>query len=103
MLTKQDHIDNVMDNFDFGKVASVMKHLNWRWAYCDTGVPEEPALRQTARNNLSTVYDYGSQQGRKYTMATGGFVYSYNPSHSELSLTFELTGWCSSDAYGSPF
>ena len=101
--SKQEHIDNIMDYFDFRKVADTMQFLNWKWAYSDTGIPEEPELRKTARNTLSTVYDYGSQQGRKYTMATGGFVYSYDPAHSELTLTFELTGWSSHEGFGSPF
>lgn len=95
MKSKQDHIDNIMDNFDFSRVASTMKYLNWQWVYSDTGVPEEPELRQTARRYLNQVHDYATAQGRKYTMATGGFVYSYDPQYSEMTLTFELTGWSS--------
>lgn len=103
MFSKQDHIDNIMDNFDFSKVASAMEHLKWQWAYSETGVPEEPELRKTARRYLSQVYDYATAQGRKYTMATGGFVYGYDPQYSEMSLTFELAGWNSSLIDGSPF
>jgi hypothetical protein len=101
--TRQEHIDNIMDYFDFSRVANVMQHLNWRWYHSDTGIPEEPELRQTVRKHLSTVYDYGSQQGKKYTMATGGFVYTYDPQHSEMTLTFELAGWVSHPESGSPF
>ena len=103
MLTKQDHIDNIMDNFGFSRVASAMQHLNWQWAYSDTGVPEEPELRKTVRNYLGQAYDYATAQGRKYTVATGGFVYGYDPQYGEMSLTFELAGWNSSLIDGSPF
>lgn len=95
MKSKQDHIDEIMDNFDFGKVAKVMQFLNWQWAYSDTGVPEEPELRETARRYLHQAYDYSTAQGRKYTMSTGGFTHSYDPQYSEMLLTFELTGWMS--------
>lgn len=102
MPTKQEHIDNIMDYFDFRRVAEVMQHLDWKWVNCG-GVPEEPDLRVKSREYLSKVYDYGTQQGRKYTLATGGFVYSYDPAHSELTLTFELAGWSSHEGFGSPF
>jgi hypothetical protein len=92
-MTKQEHIDNIMDNFDFNKVAKVMKFLNWQWAMSPTGVPEEPEIRECCRKYLSSTYDHAVQQGRKYTMATGGFVYRYDPHYSELSLVFEVTGW----------
>lgn len=103
MKTKQEHIDYIMDNFNFSRVASVMSYLNWRWAHSDTGVPQEPELRRSARRYLDQVYDYGSAQSRKYTMATGGFVYTYDPQHSEMTLVFELTGWSSHPETGSPF
>ena len=103
MRTKQEHIDNIMDYFDFRKVADTMQFLNWKWFHSDTGIPEEPELRQATRKNLETVYDYGIQQGRKYTMTTGGFVYSYDPAYSELTLTFELANWSSHEGFGSTF
>lgn len=99
-MTKQEMIDEIMDNFDFGKVAKVMDFLDWKWAmvgmtsqYC---VPEEPEIRKEARGRLSKVYDHAVGQGRKYETATGGFWYSYDPQHSILNLDFKLATW---DAY----
>lgn len=99
-MTKQEHIDAIMDWFDFGKVAKTMELLNWEWAFSVTGVPEEPELRETTRKYLSQVYDQATGQGRKYTMATGGFVYSYDPHYSEMQLTFEVTGWNTANNQG---
>lgn len=96
-MTKQEHIDNIMDNFDFNKVAKVMKYLKWEWAYSETGIPEEPELRSSCRKYLSMAYDAGLERKREYTIATGGFVYTYDPEYDELRLVFEVTGWCSNN------
>jgi hypothetical protein len=104
-MSKQELIDDIMDNFDFHKVAAVMDFLDWKWGLVDGfRVPIEPEIRGKVRGQLNKVYDYGQGQGRKYTMGTGGFSYSYDPQHNDLSLVFEIASW---DAYpaeqGVPF
>jgi hypothetical protein len=94
--TKQELIDEVMDNFDFSRVAKVMEALDWTWF--GYGVPAEPDIRSAVRKHLSTVYGTAKIQGRKYGMATGGFSYEYDPQNSELSLAFNVTSY--STAYG---
>jgi hypothetical protein len=93
--TKQEQIDEIMDNFDFNKVAKVMDFLDWKWFLNGYRVPEESEIRKKVRQHLAEAFDCGQGQGRKYTLCTGGFVCSYDPQYSELSLTFELDGWAS--------
>lgn len=92
---KQEQIDDIMDNFDFNRVARVMDFLDWKWSLKEYRVPVEPEIRKQVRQHLSKAYDRGQGQGRKYTLCTGGFACSYDPQYSELSLTFELDGWSS--------
>lgn len=93
--SKQEQIDEIMDNFDFNKVARVMDFLDWKWYLKEYRVPEESEIRKQVRMNLSKVFDYGQGQGRKYTLCTGGFVHSYDPQYTELQLSFELDNWAS--------
>lgn len=96
-MSYQKDIDNIMDWFDFNKVQKAMQALDWQWATSEYGVPEEPELRETARKYLQKTIDYAVAQGRKHTMATGGFVYTYDPEYSELTLTFEVTSWTATE------
>lgn len=51
-MTKKEvlnnQVDEIMDSFDFRKVASVMKHLNWTWHDSKTP-PDEYEIRSKAR------------------------------------------------------
>jgi hypothetical protein len=98
MMTKQEYIDDIMDNFNFGKVAKVMEALDWKWM--NTGsflVPHESDLRVASRKRLGKVYDYAVGQGRKYEESTGGFTYSFNPKDDFMSLKFCVEYWDSYD------
>ena len=96
MKTKQEHIDEIMDQFNFGKVAEAMLALDWRWIDADFGVPEEGELRKHARRLLSNVYDYALKEDDgddDFTMATGGFEASYYPKLNKLGLKFVVESW----------
>lgn len=93
--SKQEQIDEIMDNFDFNKVAKVMDFLDWKWYKGGSRVPEESEIRKESRMNLSKAFDYAQGQGRKYIMCSGGFVHSYDPQHTELQLSFEIDNWVS--------
>lgn len=97
-MKEQELIDEIMDWFDFGKVAKVMETLEWKWASLDTGVavPVEPEIREIVRKNLTNVVTYGKGQGRRHVMSTGGFTYTYDPQDSELTLDFNI---CSHSAF----
>lgn len=53
---QQDKIDDIMDNFDFSKVETIMKATNWTWASTN-GVPAEHELRKQARELLKVYAD----------------------------------------------
>lgn len=86
MKTKEQHIEEIMDWFDFGKVAKVMKYLEWDWVF--EGIPEEPTIRQHARGLLSEAYDY-----RRSYLAYGGFVAKYDEEYDQLELSFVVSDW----------
>ena len=77
-------MDDIMDSFEFDKVASVMQHLNWKWM--DKVVPDEYELRKMARSVMRSAIDCNGSCG------TGGFtaVVDDNPEEGwvRLSLYF---------------
>lgn len=61
-MTKKEvlnnQVDEIMDSFDFRKVASVMKHLNWRWH--DSNIPpDEYEIRKNARELMKEAIKSG--------------------------------------------
>lgn|SRR5512133_1040231 len=69
-----NHIKDVIDNFDFKKVRKVMKALNWCWVGRDDNKPpSKDELRVIAIDVLSDVVkDYNSSKKRSFS-GTGGF------------------------------
>jgi RNA polymerase-interacting CarD/CdnL/TRCF family regulator len=61
-----NQVDEIMDSFDFSKVASVMKHLNWTWHNRETP-PDEYEIRKNARELMKQ--SIKTDQG----MSTGGW------------------------------
>lgn len=96
--SKQDMIDEVMDNFNFHKVQQVLEALDWKWVGTDSGVATEAEARSKARGLLSRAYDLGQQGGRSTYISTCGFRASYDPQHTDLSLVFEVDKY--STSYG---
>jgi hypothetical protein len=98
MKTKQEHIDEVMDQFDFGRVAKAMKSLDWKWVLAEEGVPQEWELRREARRLLDHVYDNGnySKEGT-YMTGTGGFEATYSKEYDNLGLKFIVASWETGD------
>ena len=86
-MTYEEQIEEIMDYFDFGRVAKTMEVLNWRWASSD-GVPNEGELRRTARQLLRAV----AKEGPDSHTGTGGF-YARNDKWNCLSLDFVVSGW----------
>ena len=74
---EQQHLDELMDSFDFARVASAMRALQWRWASADNGIPDEPHIRATVRSYArqaiqQALTNTGHQPGRGF-VGTGGF------------------------------
>lgn len=85
----QEMQDEIMDNFDFEKVHTVMTALDWRW--CSTnGVPEKSDLRRSARKMLRDCVELNRG-------GTGGFKVSIDRENGILTLLFVVEEW---DAIG---
>ena len=91
--TLQGHIDEVMDEFDFGKVQKVMEFLNWRWVGADEGVPREAELRKKVRELMSYTYNQGRDFQKDWLTATGGFRVEYHYEWDFFEVGFYVTQW----------
>lgn len=98
-MNKQKMIDEIMDNFDFAKVARVMSDLDWEWATHNGGmeIPNEPEIRQEARRLLREVA--GKDTPAPCSVECGGFkAEKYLDNDTEvLSLSFVAESWDSYD------
>jgi len=76
----QEQMDEIMDSFEFDKVASVMQHLNWKWM--DKVVPDEYEIRKSARRTMKSAIECNGYSG------TGGFtaVVDDNPEEGWVRL-----------------
>ena len=92
-MTKQELIDEVMDNFDFTKVAKAMKALGWVWATTQFDVPTESDIRKQVRELLNKVYDSSIRTEEDCTIGTGGFEATYESDFKVLSLKFIVSSW----------
>lgn len=93
MKTKSEMIDNIMDNFDFGRVAKCMEVLEWRW--CDVeGIPQESDIRQFARKYMRSIKDTCTSD--RYSFSAGGFVVTawYEDGKLDaMELSFVVADW----------
>ena len=76
-------IKDIMDEFDFKRIQSVMDHLNWQWA--GEGVPTIESLRKTAERLLR-----GAIKSR---------LGEYKNEHHHIGIEngtggFEAKAWC---------
>ena len=74
---EEQHLDELMDSFDFTRVARAMRALEWRWASAENGIPVEPHIRATVRSYArqaihQALTNTGHQPGRGF-IGTGGF------------------------------
>jgi hypothetical protein len=83
---QQNWLDEIMDHFDFAKVARAMKTLGWHWGIGEfRHIPDQSELRTEARRMLRMAID------QKASVNTGGFYASC--SSNGLCLKFILTDW----------
>lgn len=77
--TKQELINEVLDNFDFNKVHQVMKFLNWKWFNFEDSTYELPSIRQLinqAEKYLGMAYnglEKIEHNEHSYMVGSGGF------------------------------
>ena len=77
--SKEELINEVLDNFDFERVHKVMTFLNWKWISLSEGTNEVPSLAKlvrTAQQYLEMAYD-GLEKiehnEHSYMVGCGGF------------------------------
>lgn len=100
MKTRQDYIDEVMDEFDFDKVLKVMKFLKWKWAFEEGGeVPSNTAtLRRCARRLIKDAFKSLDTRTEDWNdevpsfCATGGFRAEVWKDNS-VRLVFTISEW----------
>ena len=79
-------IDDIIENFKFDKVQSVMEFLDWQWA--GEGVPTIKSLKETAKHLLK-----GAVEAR---------LGDYKDTHWEQGIIygtggFQAMAWCNKD------
>ena len=89
----QKHMDEICDEFDFGKVQKVMEFLGWEWAGAEEGVPREAELRKKVRDLMSACYERALTFEGDWSTATGGFSVKYYFEGDFFDVDFCLTHW----------
>ena len=88
MVTKTPkNIKEIMQEFDFGKVAAVMHLLQWKWAHNDPKemkIPTIQEIKKEAKRLLLRAIDL------KGTVSCGGFKAGFYDSKFEPFLTLEF-------------
>lgn len=98
MKSKSEMIDNILDNFDFSRVAKCMEVLEWKWWDIplseNDGIPLEADIRVTARRLLKGLPDTFIKDS--YCTGTGGLYVKAWYENTDLvlmELTFVVADW----------
>ena len=74
-------VKSILERFDFGEVASVMRFLDWRWRGAAKS-PSQDRIRTTAEKLLGIATDEGARN-----VSTGG-LYVTRDAEDNLRLSF---------------
>ena len=94
-IIKVNEVEQILDEFDFTRVQTAMKALDW--AYFDSAdeYPSIGELRRMARNLLHKAYE--APECPEWTTGSGGFEATRHmyigDTKKYLSLKFVLTEW----------
>ncbi len=93
-----------MNNFDYDRVRSVMKHLEWEWY--GKGVPTVDDIRFAARERIESVIKnclLDANPNEEYISSSGGLkATAIKDDYGQitfLQLEFVLTSWDLNDPY----
>lgn len=99
-------VEEIMDNFDFERVAEVMRHLGWTWIEDGrSGVPNIDMIRENARRLLLSAWDAIDNKAKpdgdgllEWEVSTGGFTAWVAerdgfPHECRAKLTFNVDEW----------
>ena len=98
MKTREQLINEIVENFDWEKTHKAMSLLEWRWVntITDDGVPTIGNLMVTAVRLLHDAYDGAMKEKETYQCGTGGLqaiAYVDKGELYRLELKFVLTEW----------
>lgn len=104
MKTIDQHIEEVMDEFNFNKVKEVMDIMDWQWSRTinpdGVGVPEISTMRKLVREMMWDLYiKYSYRSNTNVFSSTGGFHVLYIKGNDELGMwdrfkvSFEVANW----------
>ena len=99
IITQQELIDEILDQFDFEKTKEVMDALEWKWGMAKWGtgtealVPDIPELRKQAREMLWELI-----RSNSVMIKAGGFVVEKDY-EGTLELRFEVSSWNTWDSF----
>jgi hypothetical protein len=85
MKVPKRKINEIMREFDWGKVRRTMTALNWTYQGCTT-VPTKAELKHTALNLFALL------ERPDHTVGTGGFQATWHE-HGGVSLDFIVESW----------
>ena len=98
MKTLQEHMDEVMDYFDFEAVHKTMTFLKWKW-HNSSEVPTIADLRKHVREQMQRVYT-----DKCYGVSSGGFKTTYHHGTEKgvkwdyFDVAFIVSDWDTNDA-----
>ena len=86
-------IECILDNFDFEKVITVMKLLDWKWVSAD-GELEIPTIGILYRRSRDLLYDLANEP-LVHQIFQGGFCARRETFDwkNYYTLSFEVTSW----------
>ena len=71
--SREQLIDEIVENFNWDKVYRTMEALSWTWADNGYEIPSTGKLITTATRLLRDVYDGAEKEQYTYLSGTGGF------------------------------
>jgi hypothetical protein len=87
LINKEDQVEEILDYFDFEKVAKVMEALDWKW-WSIGEVPGTGPLRRQARRLLREVATLPPG-----TWTSTGGLKAHHDKWGQLELEFIVAGW----------
>lgn len=77
-ISREECNKDILKNFDFAQVETMMRSVNWEWANSEAGIPTVDELRSEAERLLNDAWkdldtkEYDAYGWREWTVATGG-------------------------------
>jgi hypothetical protein len=94
--SREQLIDEIVENFNWDKVYKTMEALSWKWVDSEGETPSIGRLITTATRLLRDAYDGAEKEQETYLSGTGGFeavCYMDGDDMYRLELRFVVASW----------